>query len=79
MPSMNVVEFFQDEVQFPYGVIKRVSAPVGTPFSSLHSLSFPRKPPPLFNLYLVPVAQSKQSQVNVGVTSVWQVQPKSGS
>ena len=26
MPSMEVVEFFQDEVQFPYGVIERVSA-----------------------------------------------------
>ena len=30
MPSMTVVEFFQDEVQFPYGVIKQVSAPVDT-------------------------------------------------
>ena len=29
---MEVVEFFQDEVQFPYGVIWRVSAPVGTLF-----------------------------------------------
>ena len=26
MPSMDVVEFFQHEVQFPYGVIRRVSA-----------------------------------------------------
>ena len=33
MPSMEVVEFFQDEVQFPYGVIRRVSGtPVGTHF-----------------------------------------------
>ena len=30
MPSMEVVEFFQHEVQFPYGVINRVSAPVDT-------------------------------------------------
>ena len=26
MTGMNVVEFFQDEVQFPYGGIRRVSA-----------------------------------------------------
>ena len=39
---MEVVEFFQDEVQFPYGVIKRVSAPVDTLFlfSSLVSFLF---------------------------------------
>ena len=31
---MEVVELFQDEVQFPYGVVKRVSAPVGTFFET---------------------------------------------
>ena len=30
MPSMEVVEFFPHEVQFSYGVINRVSAPVDT-------------------------------------------------
>lgn len=28
MPSMNIVEFFQYEVQFPYEVIRRVSVPL---------------------------------------------------
>jgi len=32
MPSMNITEFFQHGVTFPYGVIRRVSAPVGTLF-----------------------------------------------
>jgi len=36
---MNIVEFFQDGVQFPYGVIRRVSASLaGTLF--LHYPSF---------------------------------------
>ena len=28
LPSMNVIELFQHQVVFPYGVIRRVSAPV---------------------------------------------------
>ena len=43
MTGMNVVEFFQDEVQFPYGGIRRVSAAlVGTLSPSPNqSFSFP--------------------------------------
>ena len=45
MPSIEVVEFFQHEVQFPYGVIKRVSAAVGTFFFLSTSLfSYPFTP-----------------------------------
>ena len=41
MPSMNIVEFFQDEVQFLYGVIRRVSALVGTLFLLLTDFLIP--------------------------------------
>ena len=41
MTGMKVVEFFQDEVQFPYGVIRRVSAPVGTLFLLLTDFLIP--------------------------------------
>ena len=36
--SIDIVECSQDEVQFPYGVIKRGSAPSWYPFSSLSTI-----------------------------------------
>ena len=35
MTGMNVVEFFQDEVQFPYGGIRRVSSTLADTLFSL--------------------------------------------
>ncbi len=43
MPSMDVVEFFQHEVQFPYGVIRRVSATLAGTFFLLFTSFSPYK------------------------------------